>query len=120
MKRRLIPALAFVAVLFFVFSVTIDLAVAADKASFLGDRHKEKGMNCGSCHKESPPKAAPGTDTCQGCHKDYAKPTAKQQKEGHNPHVNHLGITDCGVCHHAHKPSEDQCKACHSFDFTVP
>jgi Na+-translocating ferredoxin:NAD+ oxidoreductase RnfG subunit len=41
------------------------------------------------------------------------------QGEPSDPHVSHIPIHDCGVCHHIHKKSEDRCgtRACHP-DFT--
>jgi Na+-translocating ferredoxin:NAD+ oxidoreductase RnfG subunit len=41
------------------------------------------------------------------------------QGEPSDPHVSHIPIHDCTVCHHIHKASEDRCgtRACHP-DFT--
>jgi hypothetical protein len=41
------------------------------------------------------------------------------QGEPSDPHISHIPIHDCTVCHHIHKASEDRCgtRACHP-DFT--
>ena len=39
----------------------------AQEKKFLADVHAGKGMNCASCHKESPPKEKVPTDVCVKC-----------------------------------------------------
>jgi hypothetical protein len=87
---------------------------------FLGDRHKNRGMDCSGCHKESPPKQSVPMAVCLGCHGDYRKLAAKTEKLDPNPHDSHLGEADCGKCHHSHKASEFACAACHQMDMKVP
>ncbi len=87
---------------------------------FLADRHQQKGSTCASCHKETPPKALVPMEVCLGCHGSYTKITQKTIKTEPNPHASHMGELACESCHHAHKPSENQCAACHPFVFKVP
>jgi hypothetical protein len=93
--------------------------VAAD-GLFLGDKHKNRGMDCSGCHKESPPKQDVPMAVCLGCHGDYGKVAAKTNEIDPNPHDSHLGGIDCGKCHHAHKPSVNVCNECHEMDMKVP
>lgn len=86
----------------------------AQEKKFLADVHAGKGMNCASCHKESPPKEKVPTDACVKCHGDYDKLAEKTAKIEPNPHKSHLGNLDCEFCHHAHKPQENFCTQCHA------
>ena len=92
---------------------------AAESLS-LADTHKNRGMDCSDCHKESPPKQNVLMAVCLGCHGDYTKMAAKTSKIDPNPHASHLGEIDCAKCHHAHKASVNVCNACHQFDMKVP
>jgi hypothetical protein len=96
------------------------LASAEEKQQFLSDKHQSKGLNCNSCHRESPPKVNVPTDTCLKCHGDYAKLAEKTIKLERNPHGSHEGDLPCESCHHAHKQSENHCAKCHPFDMKVP
>jgi hypothetical protein len=96
------------------------LASWAGEPSLLGDRHKEKGIECAGCHQENPPKEKVTTARCGACHKEQLKPSGSTKEEKADPHDNHMGLSECGICHHAHKPSEDQCKSCHDFGFKIP
>jgi hypothetical protein len=87
---------------------------------FLGDTHKNKGIDCSGCHRESPPKRNVPMAVCLGCHGDYRRIAAKTNKLDPNPHDSHLGEFDCGKCHHAHKASVNACNACHRLDMNVP
>jgi hypothetical protein len=92
----------------------------AEQAMLLGDKHKEMGIQCESCHKENPPQNKVPKAVCQGCHGDYKMLAEKTEKVDPNPHRSHEGNLDCSVCHHSHKPSEDHCESCHNFGFKVP
>lgn len=92
----------------------------AAEGLFLGDKHKNRGMDCSGCHKESPPKQDVPMVVCLGCHGDYPKVAAKTSKLDPNPHDSHLGEVGCGKCHHAHNASVNACNECHQFDMKVP
>lgn len=112
----------FALVLFMAVNVSFYLGMAAgdDKNNYLADRHQVRGMNCTSCHKESPPKASVPATVCTGCHGPYAKLAERTKKAEHNPHASHQGDLACDACHHAHKTSVDQCSSCHTFGLKVP
>lgn len=93
---------------------------AAAEKNFLADRHQARGANCSACHKESPPKEAVPQDMCLKCHGPYDKIAKRTDKVTPNPHASHMGALDCNLCHHAHKPSVNNCAACHDFEFKVP
>jgi hypothetical protein len=96
-------------------------AWAQGQGPFLADRHQAKGLNCATCHKENPPKAAVPSEICGQCHGDYAKLAEKTSAvQPHNPHDSHLGEVACDQCHHGHKTSENACGQCHTFGFKVP
>ena len=90
------------------------------QAVFLGDRHKNLGVDCSGCHKEDPPKQNVPMAVCLGCHGDYPKLAERTDKITPNPHDSHLGEIDCGQCHHAHKASVLVCAGCHLMDMKVP
>lgn len=93
----------------------------AQQKKFLADRHKDRGMECSACHKESPPGKAVPSEVCKGCHDEEKLALKSAEKFGRqNPHDNHLGAIGCEQCHHAHKPSVDACAKCHQFGFKVP
>jgi hypothetical protein len=96
----------------------------AEKISLLGNRHKDTGIECEGCHKEKPPKEKVPTAVCLSCHKDFSKtsPSNKNAKKGDHPKSPHdqYEISECGLCHHIHRPSEDVCKSCHDFGFKIP
>ena len=94
--------------------------VASAGKVFLADRHKEAGIDCSGCHKESPPKGEPAMEACLKCHGPYEKLAAKGEKLEHNPHGSHLGELECFNCHHGHKSSVNYCDRCHTFGFKVP
>jgi hypothetical protein len=90
-----------------------------DAGKFLANRHKAAGVECDGCHKENPPKKEVPTAVCSSCHTDITK--AAETKEGQpNPHRAHMSYPDCKSCHHAHKPSENQCGNCHNFGYETP
>jgi hypothetical protein len=92
----------------------------AEPTQLLGGRHKGKGVQCTDCHKGKPPKENIPTTTCLDCHKDVLKFSGKAGESKINPHDNHMQMTDCQMCHHTHKPSEDKCRSCHDFGFRIP
>jgi hypothetical protein len=85
-------------------------------ASFLADKHKDAGVNCADCHKETPPSVETPTTTCLTCHEDYKEKAASAI----DPHNAHVTFSNCGDCHHAHRVSENQCNSCHGFNLTTP
>ena len=85
-------------------------------AALLGDKHKDAGVACADCHKETPPASEVPTSVCMTCHEDYNTVAASSV----DPHSAHVEFTNCGDCHHSHKASENQCLACHTFDLQVP
>jgi hypothetical protein len=117
--RILIPAVAVLWVCFFSVFLSSGPARAA-QGPFLGDKHKNMGMDCSGCHKEDPPKQDVPMAVCLECHGDYPKVAAQTNKLDPNPHDSHLGEIECGRCHHAHKASVNACVACHDMDMKVP
>jgi fumarate reductase flavoprotein subunit len=117
--RILIPAMA----LLWAWGVSVfspSVPTWAAQALFLGDKHKNRGVDCLGCHKEDPPKLKVPIAVCLGCHGDYPKVAAKTGKLDPNPHDSHLGEIECKQCHHAHKASVNVCNACHDMDMKVP
>lgn len=78
----------------------------------LADAHQSAGISCSNCHAESPPASAVPGDVCLTCHGDYQELTAGSYTDPHNAHI---AFADCSDCHHIHRPSENQCLACHFF-----
>ena len=84
--------------------------------------HQAAGVNCRSCHAESPPHGAPANAVCVDCHGGQAKVAERTRQIKPNPHAPpHLAAGEtqiCGDCHHVHHPSEVACTECHhSFHF---
>ncbi|MEN6464405.1 MAG: cytochrome c3 family protein [Syntrophaceae bacterium] len=120
MKRFGIALIAVFAVLALC-TVVISGQGWAQQKKFLADRHKDRGMECSACHKESPPQKAVPSEVCKGCHDEEKLAMKSAEKFGRqNPHDNHLGAIACEQCHHGHKPSVDACAKCHQFGFKVP
>lgn len=93
----------------------------AQQKKFMADIHKDRGLDCSACHKETPPAKAVPSEVCKGCHDEEKLAMKSGDKFGRqNPHDNHLGAIPCESCHHAHKPSVDACAKCHQFGFRVP
>jgi hypothetical protein len=122
MKKRFFVLTGGLAAILPLLIASLSFSAITERKALLGDRHKAAKISCKQCHKESPPKEPVSTAVCLGCHKDYAKPPANVATGKPNPHTSHpgQGFTQCNVCHHAHKPSEDGCKPCHDFGFQVP
>ncbi len=119
--KRIGIALIAICAVFAVCAVIVGGQVWAQQKKFLADRHKDRGMDCSACHKESPPAKAVPSAVCKGCHDPEKLAMKSAEKLGrHNPHDNHLGDIPCETCHHGHKPSEDACAKCHQFGFKVP
>ncbi|MGP0088644.1 MAG: cytochrome c3 family protein [Xanthobacteraceae bacterium] len=107
-----------------VFWATIIANCWGDDRSLLIDRHEAAGLQCGSCHHESPPSAAAPNSACLSCHGDQARLAGLTSNAVPNPHAPpHLESGEaqtCSDCHHIHKPSEVSCSDCHhSFQFNV-
>jgi Cytochrome c3 len=117
--RTLIPAMAFLCG--WGGSVLLpSVLILAAQDLFLGDRHKNLGVECSGCHREDPPKQRVPMAVCLGCHGDYSKVVAKTSKINPNPHDSHLGEIECEKCHHSHKPSVNACNACPLMEMKVP
>ena len=91
-------------------------AAIVTEASLLADKHQANGMACSDCHKETLPSIDVPTSVCLSCHADYQEVAASYI----NPHNAHMKYANCGDCHHSHRPSENQCLNCHSFDLQTP
>ncbi|MFY9110396.1 MAG: cytochrome c3 family protein, partial [Desulfomonilia bacterium] len=78
--------------------------------------HRDAGITCARCHGEKPSEPVP-TAVCAGCHPNVKEPSPSGDL--HNPHDSHMPFPDCSSCHHAHKPSENQCNNCHNFEFKM-
>ena len=89
---------------------------AAEKEVLLADTHKKAGIECSSCHKETPPAVETPKDICLTCHANY-KDVAASYIDPHNAHTE---FERCSDCHHAHKKSESQCLQCHTFNQQTP
>ncbi len=102
------------------------LCADASAASFLADRHGSRNLACDVCHNGTALKTNDkGEEACVGCHGGYeavyAKVDPKYTKLGQtNPHAQHDGDLPCSTCHKGHKPGENYCLGCHSFEFKVP
>jgi len=94
---------------------------AVKKPLFLGDRHKAADVECGSCHQENPPAKTVTTNVCLGCHEEYSPSNKTGVTDYMDPHNSHMTYSDCGECHHAHKPSQEKCSSCHhDLGFNIP
>jgi hypothetical protein len=96
------------------------LSPGAAQSPLLEEKHKNGGLSCDACHKESPPANKVATEACQGCHGDSSKLAEQTKQKKPNPHDSHEGPIACEKCHHNHKPSENYCASCHNFGFRVP
>jgi hypothetical protein len=103
MKKRHYLSSAVIAV--FVAPLILSLFFAqgttAATMSMGADKHKAMGLQCGACHKESPPKDAVPATVCMGCHGDSAAMAEKTAKKSPNPHA--AKELSCVMCHKAHK-----------------
>jgi fumarate reductase flavoprotein subunit len=92
------------------------------KGTFLADMHKDKGLDCSSCHGKSTKVDDNETmvnKKCIECHGSLDK-MAEKSKHEINPHKAHLGNISCTVCHHGHTTSWTYCLNCHGFDLKIP
>ncbi len=89
---------------------------------FLIDTHLKAGLQCASCHQESPPAKAVEMPQCLTCHGSYADLAAKTDTGGlgPNPHGSHMGQVPCSSCHRVHAASVLMCSQCHQFDMKTP
>ena len=119
MKRKLVLMAALIiciAMLFLLLSCGImdagkgvDADEKVPKVLLLADKHEVAGIECNNCHEESEPANRVSKNMCLGCHANYKEVAASYL----DPHNAHRTSSDCGVCHHAHKPSEKICQGCH-------
>lgn len=94
------------------------LSGLARAEGMLADRHVAKGLECKTCHVESPSEV--DQMTCQGCHGDMDAMGEKSEgKFEVNPHAPHGAKVSCLRCHHGHKEGENYCNKCHEFNFHV-
>lgn len=90
------------------------LAAPDSSTGPLANFHQEKGLACAACHTESPPKFPVADHVCIACHGGVAAIVDRTHSYEANPHVSpHSAELQCSTCHHAHKPSEVSCLACH-------
>jgi hypothetical protein len=86
-------------------SLTLSLVLVqrttAATMSMVADKHKAMGLECGACHKESPPKDPVPASACTGCHGDAAAMAEKTAKKSPNPHA--AAELNCVMCHKGHK-----------------
>lgn len=97
-----------------------EIEAGSEKDLLLVDRHTNNGIGCNDCHIEETDDNDVPTAVCESCHEGYKEPSASASSDVINPHYAHMVYYNCGDCHHAHRPSEDQCQACHAFDFDIP
>jgi Cytochrome c3 len=91
---------------------------------FLISVHRHAGLSCAQCHQEQPPRVAPPSAKCIGCHGDQQVLAKKTESASPNPHAPphaQPGETPvCTECHHIHRASEVSCSSCHrDFFFNV-
>jgi len=92
------------------------------QGAFLADMHKDKGIECSSCHGKSTKVDDNETvvnKKCIECHGSLDK-MAEKSKHEINPHKAHLGNMNCTACHHGHTTSWTYCLNCHNFDLKIP
>lgn len=111
MMKKCFCVFAFVAALY------AGTAITQEKKSFTADFHKDKGLDCGVCHKESPPKSPVSGEVCLPCHTSMEAVAERTKNYERNPHRNHL--TDamdvpCTDCHQGHKANKSVCEQCHA------
>lgn len=81
----------------------------------LSHMHRLAGISCKECHGD-PASATPAdSEVCKKCHNDMNALYDATSEVGLNPHFSpHEGkISDCNMCHHQHKDSENYCTECH-------
>lgn len=94
-------------------------AFGADDA--LLTAHSSKGIQCSSCHQETPPAKKVKTARCQTCHGTYEQLAERTKNmQPNNVHANHLGDLECKACHGVHKKQKLECDECHQFKFSMP
>lgn len=92
------------------------------KTASLAQIHKDKGMNCASCHGNHmmlDDNETVANAKCVSCHGSLSD-LGKKSKEAINAHKSHLGKISCTVCHHAHVASKAYCLNCHTFTMQIP
>jgi hypothetical protein len=116
-----------------------------EDSDLLAHAHAEAGVECKDCHVTTPMDAAGEAfsyvtgsyedplkerkfpmEECFVCHEhgsyeEIIEMTSDLEEEvGANPHDSHYGEMECYLCHKMHRPSEDYCAECHSFEWQVP
>lgn len=83
-------------------------------ATPLADRHATKSVDCLACHITKPePFAEVPAENCIKCHPKDMIINKYAHLKDRNPHKNHLGDTDCNICHKGHQESSVYCDQCH-------
>jgi hypothetical protein len=100
-KRCFVFAAITACVICLILSLVFVQRPTAATMSMAADKHKERGLDCSACHKESPPKEAAPASACIRCHGDAAAMAEKTAKKSPNPHA--AKELNCVMCHKAHK-----------------
>ncbi len=100
---------------------TVAVAPVNPGIATLFEKHADFGLDCITCHDESPPSKPVLMAVCLSCHGTYDELADKTSDMGAtNPHAAHVGQLECGSCHGVHKPSVNYCAQCHDFELNVP
>ena len=100
-KRCFSFAVITLCVLSLILSLVFVQRTTAASMSMVADKHKSRGLECGACHKETPPKDPVTASACMTCHGDAAKMSERTAKKSPNPHA--AKELNCVMCHKAHK-----------------
>ncbi|HSB51784.1 MAG TPA: flavocytochrome c [Dissulfurispiraceae bacterium] len=97
-------------------------ATKSPESPVLADLHKDKGVDCSSCHGKKTKVDDNETVVNSKCIECHGTLAAMAEKSTHeiNPHKSHLGNISCTVCHHGHTTSWTYCLNCHGFDLKIP
>ena len=107
-------------VFFILFCLSSLTFTAEQKTQFLADRHVARGVQCVSCHTQTPPSELIKQDKCLACHESYEKIAVRTEDLDINPHRTHMGEVECMACHRGHSQGEMVCNECHKFPNKVP
>jgi len=143
MKKINFSLLVFISVMIVLAAPTICISAAqsgegstkeSPTTPFLADLHKQKKVDCSSCHGKKTTvddNEAVVNKKCIECHGSLdklalvQKPYEEDQPSGSgehgvNPHKSHLGNINCTTCHYGHTASWTYCLSCHSFEMKIP